>query len=360
MAELQHTPRVVLVTGAAGFIGCNAVRHLLAADAALRVVSLDLLTYAGSRANLTDVERDHPDRHRFVRADIRDAAAMERLFAEEPIDTILHLAAESHVDRSISDPAAFLETNVMGTYVLLEAARKAWAERDDVRFHHVSTDEVFGSLGAEGRFTEATPYNPSSPYSASKAASDHLVRAWNRTYGLPATLSNCSNNFGPFQFPEKLLPLMICRALAGEPLPVYGDGRNVRDWLYVADHCSALWRIVCHGVDGRTYNVGAENEWTNIDLVRQVCKLLDELRPKPTRSYADQISFVTDRPGHDRRYAIDPKRLRDELGWHSPVPFRQRLRDTIEWYIGNAKWVKAIQSERYDGRRLGLPGGQKP
>jgi dTDP-glucose 4,6-dehydratase len=352
MAEAQHTPRVVLVTGAAGFIGCNAVRELLQTDPNLRVISFDALTYAGSRANLADVEKVWPLRHRFIHADIRNRDAVGRAFDEEPIDTVLHLAAESRADRSTSDLSPFIETNVMGTFVLLEAARKAWQDRNDVRFHHVSTDEVFGSLDDESRFTEDTPYDPSSPYSASKAASDHLVRAWSRTFGIPTTLSNCSNNFGPHQCPEKPLPLMISKALAGEPLPVYRDGGNVRDWLYVADHCAALDTIVRHGQNGRTYNVGGDNECASIDLLRLLCQLLQEIRPR-RGGYERLITFVEDRPGHDRRYAMDSSRLRDELGWMPAHSFRNALRETVAWYLAHGEWMAQIRREQYDGRRLG-------
>jgi dTDP-glucose 4,6-dehydratase len=355
MANDTHTPRVVMVTGGAGFIGCNLVRHLLATDDDLRVINLDALTYAGSLTNLEGVEEVGADRYQFVKADICDAVAVGDVLRGESVDTIIHLAAESHVDRSITGPAAFLQTNVMGTYTLLEAARDVWADRSDVRFHHVSTDEVYGSLGANGFFTEETAYDPSSPYSASKAASDHLVRAWQRTFGVPVTLSNCSNNYGPFQFPEKLLPLMIGNAVQLKPLPVYGDGKNIRDWLYVEDHCEALATIVRRGEVGRTYNIGGHNEWQNIDVVHVLCDLLQELRPpEGIEHYRDLITFVTDRPGHDQRYAIDASRIDAELGWSPQHQFEDGLRATIEWYLASGEWIEKIRQESYDGQRLGL------
>ena len=360
-AATVHQPRVALVTGGAGFIGCNLVRHLLAGDGDLRVVNLDALTYAGSEANLAGLAERYGDRYRFIRGDICDRQAVADLLAEESADTVIHLAAESHVDRSIDGPAEFLRTNVEGTFALLEAARAAWAGRDDTRFHHVSTDEVYGSLGPQGLFTEDTPYDPRSPYSATKAASDHLVRAWAATYGLNVTLSNCSNNFGPWQFPEKLLPLMICNALDEKPLPVYGDGGNVRDWLYVADHCEAIDRVVRRGRRGQTYNVGARNAWANVDLVRLLCERMDAIRPRPTgRPHEELITFVPDRPGHDRRYAIDPARLESELHWQPRHDFHQALDETIRWYIDNGQWTRAVLAERYDGRRLGLGGNGQP
>ena len=350
-----HTPRSVLVTGGAGFIGCNFVRHLLAADPRIRVVNLDALTYAGHPANLEDVTADHGERHLFVHGDIRDPETVKSLFREHHLDTVVHFAAESHVDRSIDGPLDFIDTNIMGTAVLLEAARSAWSDRSDVRFHHVSTDEVFGSLGADGAFTETTPYDPSSPYSASKAAADHLVRAWHRTYDLPITLSNCSNNYGPYQYPEKLIPLMIANAVAGEPLPVYGDGSNVRDWLYVSDHCEAVERVIRQGANGRTYNVGGHNEKTNLDVVHLICDVVDELRPRESGgSRRDLVTFVTDRPGHDWRYAIDAGRIEHELDWRPAHSFEQGLRETIAWYLDNAAWCERVTADRYSGERLGL------
>jgi len=349
-----HKPSVVLVTGGAGFIGCNFVRHLLTSDESLRVINYDALTYAGSTANLTGLDTTCAKRYRFVHADIRDEEAVANIFAEESIDTVVHLAAESHVDRSINAPGEFLSTNITGTYVLLQAARSAWSDRRDVRFHHVSTDEVYGSLGEDGRFVETTPYDPSSPYSASKAASDHLVRAWGRTYGLPVTISNCSNNYGPYQFPEKLLPLMICNALAGKPLPVYGDGKNVRDWLFVEDHCCALDTIVRRGRPGGTYNVGGHNEWANIDIVNLLCEQLQELSPPGDGAYRDLITFVTDRPGHDRRYAIDASLIEKELKWTPQHKFEDGLRETIQWYLANGDWMEEIRRTKYAGQRLGV------
>ncbi|MBK8011806.1 MAG: dTDP-glucose 4,6-dehydratase [Deltaproteobacteria bacterium] len=354
MAEQVHTPRRVLVTGGAGFIGCNLVRHLLESDAAVRVINLDALTYAGSLTNLEGLEQRFADRYRFVRANINDKDTINGLLIEEEVDTLIHLAAESHVDRSITNPAEFLETNVMGTFVLLDSALRVWKDRADVRFHHVSTDEVFGSLGEDGLFTEDTPYDPSSPYSASKAASDHLVRAWNRTYRLPVTISNCSNNYGPYQFPEKLIPLMIAKALEGKPLPVYGDGKNVRDWLHVADHCDAIETIVRRSATGRTYNIGGHNEVQNIQLVETLCDTLMSLRPRTAGHYRDLITFVADRPGHDRRYAIDATRAARELDWKPKHTFEDGLRQTIEWYLDNDDWMKKIREERYQGERLGL------
>jgi dTDP-glucose 4,6-dehydratase len=354
----SHVPHVVLVTGGAGFIGVNFVRHMLASDSQVRIVNLDALTYAGSLTSLEGVEQQYPGRYRFVHGNICDEQQIETLFREEPFDTVVHFAAESHVDRSITGPRAFIETNITGTYVLLQHALAAWRSRPVFRFHHVSTDEVYGSLGATGRFTEETPYDPSSPYSASKAAADHLVRAWHRTYGLPATISNCSNNYGPYQFPEKLIPLMICGALAGKPLPVYGSGSNVRDWLHVADHCRAVDCIVRSGVPGRTYNVGGGNEWKNLDIVQLICDLLDQKRPRPSGSYRELITFVADRPGHDLRYAIDADRVGSELGWKPKYTFESGLSETIDWYLSSSSWLTAIADSRYRGERLGLVTGK--
>lgn len=338
----------MLVTGGAGFIGCNFVRWALANDPTLVVVTLDALTYAGNAANL----RDLSDRHTFVHGDICNQPLVESLFAHHHFDTVAHFAAESHVDRSIDGPAAFVQTNVNGTMSLLQAARKAWSNRSDVRFHHVSTDEVYGSLGPTGLFTEETPYDPSSPYSASKAASDHLVRAWHRTFGLPVTISNCSNNYGPYQFPEKLIPLIIANAVAGKPLPVYGDGMNVRDWLHVEDHCRAIDAIIRRGAPGRTYNVGGRCEQPNLAIVHAICDLLDRLRPiaTPRRSL---ITFVTDRPGHDRRYAIDCTRIDAELGWQPRITFSEGIAATVAWYLDHQGWVDGITSGRYRLERLG-------
>jgi dTDP-glucose 4,6-dehydratase len=336
----------LLVTGGAGFIGSAVVRHLVDQTDAT-VVTVDTLTYAGHRENLAPV-MDHP-RHHFEEEDVADAAAMHHLFREYEPGGVLHLAAESHVDRSIDGPAAFVRTNVVGTQVLLEAARTYWAEQgepSDFRFLHVSTDEVYGELGETGAFTEETPYDPSSPYSASKAGADHLVRAWHRTYGLPVLITNCSNNYGPYQHPEKLIPVVILRALDGEPIPVYGDGKNVRDWLYVEDHVRALLRVLEAGRVGETYNVGGRQERENIAVVRTICDILDERRPDAVEGgHESLITFVEDRPGHDWRYAIDPSKVEDELGWAPQVDFEAGLRRTVRWYLEHRDWVRAVQSE---------------
>ena len=354
MPESTHTPRVVLITGGAGFIGSNLVHFLLANDQQLQVINLDALTYAGNPANCAGLADAHPGRYEFIHGDICDAALVQKLFDEHAIDTVIHLAAESHVDRSIDGPEAFIRTNVLGTFTLLHAAKQAWAERSDVRFHHVSTDEVYGSLGATGLFTEDTPYDPSSPYSASKAGSDHLVRAWGRTYGLPVTISNCSNNYGPYQFPEKLLPLMISNALHGKPLPIYGDGSNVRDWLYVEDHCRAIDVIVRQGQAGRTYNVGGHNEWSNLAIVELLCDTLQQLKPNQGNDYRSLITFVKDRPGHDQRYAIDAGRMQAELAWTPMETFETGLKKTITWYLEHQGWIEDILSKKYNTERLGL------
>jgi dTDP-glucose 4,6-dehydratase len=341
----------ILVTGGAGFIGSAVVRRAMAQGHS--VVNLDALTYAACLDNVADVA-DLPG-YVFEHADIRDATALNRIFTEHAPDAVLHLAAESHVDRSIDGPGAFIETNVTGTYTLLQAARDYWESRgrfDGFRFHHVSTDEVFGSLGPTGLFTEETPYAPNSPYSASKAASDHLVRAWGETYGLPVVMTNCSNNYGPYHFPEKLIPVVILNALAGKPIPVYGAGENVRDWLYVEDHAEALLTVLQKGALGRCYNVGGNAEARNIDLVRTICGLLDELRPT-VRPYAELITFVEDRPGHDARYAIDASRIRDELGWEPSVTLDEGLRRTVAWYLDNPEWWQALQARDGVGQRLG-------
>jgi dTDP-glucose 4,6-dehydratase len=345
----------ILVTGGAGFIGSAVVRRVVAAGHA--VVNLDALTYAACLDNVASVAGS--PLYAFEKADIRDRAALDRIFGEHAPDAVLHLAAESHVDRSIDGPGAFIETNVAGTYTLLEAARAYWTGQgrpDGFRFHHVSTDEVFGSLPSDPsvKFTEETPYDPRSPYSASKAASDHLVRAWHETYGLPVVLTNCSNNYGPFHFPEKLIPVVILKALAGEPLPIYGDGSNVRDWLYVEDHAEALLTALTKGRVGRSYNIGGDNERTNLELVRTLCAILDERRPKGQGSYADQIEFVTDRPGHDARYAIDATRIREELGWRPSVTVEEGLARTVDWYLANEPWWRALQARHGVGARLGV------
>ena len=341
----------LLVTGGAGFIGSAVVR--LAVARGHEVVNLDALTYAACEANVAPVARSNL--YSFEHADIRDRAALDRIFATHRPDAVMHLAAESHVDRSIDGPGDFILTNINGTYTMLEAARAFWTQAgrpEGFRFHHISTDEVFGSLGPEGQFTEDTPYDPRSPYSASKAASDHLVRAWHETYGLPVVLTNCSNNYGPYHFPEKLIPVVILNALHGRPIPVYGRGENVRDWLYVEDHADALLLVVEKGTVGRSYNIGGENERRNIDLVRTICALLDEMKPK-AGSYADQITFVADRPGHDARYAIDPARIRNELGWRPSVTVEEGLRRTVRWYLDNEDWWRPLLARQGVGTRLG-------
>jgi dTDP-glucose 4,6-dehydratase len=347
----------LLVTGGAGFIGSAVVR--LAVARGHHVVNLDALTYAACLENVATVAANPA--YAFEQADIRDRAALDRIFATHKPDAVMHLAAESHVDRSIDGPGDFIETNITGTYNMLEAARAYWITQgkpDSFRFHHISTDEVFGSLPADPsvKFTEDTPYDPRSPYSASKAASDHLVRAWAETYGLPVVLTNCSNNYGPYHFPEKLVPVIILNALAGKPLPIYGDGSNIRDWLYVEDHADALLLVLEKGALGRSYNIGGENERTNLELVRTLCTILDDLSPKPAGSYADQITFVTDRPGHDARYAIDPSRIRAELGWRPSVTVEEGLRRTVQWYLDNESWWKPLQTRHGVGQRLGTAG----
>jgi dTDP-glucose 4,6-dehydratase len=346
----------VLVTGGAGFIGSNFVLSTLRAGGG-RIVNLDKLTYAGNLDNLATVDGD--PRHVFVHGDICDRALCARLLAEHRPSAIVNFAAESHVDRSIDGPDDFIRTNVVGTFTLLEAARAYRAtlpagEAADFRFLHVSTDEVYGSLGPSGLFTEETRHAPNSPYAASKAAADHLVRAYHHTYGLPTVTTNCSNNYGPLQFPEKLIPLMILNALEGKPLPVYGDGQNVRDWLYVGDHCEALRAVLAGGKPGETYNIGGMNEWTNLDLVRTLCALLDELSPSKEGSYARLVTFVADRPGHDRRYAIDASKIRRELGWSPAHTFEQGIRETVRWYLDHREWCGRITQGVYRRERLGL------
>lgn len=349
----------ILITGGAGFIGSALVRHLLN-ETDHEVLNLDKLTYAGNLESLASIE-GHP-RYRFLKADIADSEAVSRALAQFQPDAIMHLAAESHVDRSIDGPAAFIQTNIVGTYALLESTRAYWsslnAERKAAfRFHHISTDEVYGDLhGVDDLFTETTPYAPSSPYSASKAASDHLVRAWHRTYGLPVLLTNCSNNYGPYHFPEKLIPLMILNALEGKPLPVYGDGLQVRDWLFVEDHARALVEVVTRGQVGETYNIGGHNEQKNIEVVRGICTLLEELAPaKPAgiARFEDLITHVKDRPGHDLRYAIDAGKIERELGWKPQETFHSGLRKTVQWYLDNLEWCRRVQDGSYQRERLG-------
>ncbi|MFH1157230.1 MAG: dTDP-glucose 4,6-dehydratase [Pseudomonadota bacterium] len=336
----------LLVTGGCGFIGSNFIRYLLTETAfSGRVINVDKLTYAGNPESLEDIASRFGDRYVFEKADICNAGEMDRIFSVYGVDSVCHFAAESHVDRSIVSPEIFIDTNVKGTFNLLESARKLGD--DLVLFHHVSTDEVYGSLGKTGFFTERTPYAPNSPYSASKAASDHLVRAYSRTYGLRVTISNCSNNYGPFQFPEKLIPLMILNALEGKPLPVYGDGGNIRDWLYVLDHCRAIWMIMTGGRPGETYNVGGECELTNLTIVETICTLIDERKQSTARPSRDLITFVKDRPGHDFRYAIDCSKLKNELGWEPQETFETGLRQSVAWYMENLAWTERIKSGEY-------------
>ena len=342
----------ILVTGGAGFIGSAVVRLAIARGHS--VVNVDALTYAACLENVACVA-DHPN-YAFEQVDIRVRAALEDVFSKHTPGAVMHLAAESHVDRSIDGPTDFIETNVNGTFNMLEAARSYWQEQGKpkgFRFHHISTDEVFGSLGPRGMFTEDTPYDPRSPYSASKASSDHLVRAWHETYGLPVVLTNCSNNYGPYHFPEKLIPVVILNALAGKPLPIYGDGGNIRDWLYVEDHADALLLVLEKGELGRSYNIGGENERTNLELVKTLCEILDRLQPRRDGRYADLIKFVTDRPGHDARYAIDPRRIRDELSWRPSVTVEEGLEKTVQWYLDNANWWKPLLERSRVGKRLG-------
>jgi dTDP-glucose 4,6-dehydratase len=360
--------RTLVVTGGAGFIGSNFVRLALA-DRSTRVVVLDKLTYAGNLANLADVADD--PRYAFVQADVTDGEAVAACFAEQRPTAVLNFAAESHVDRSIEGPRAFVDTNVVGTYVLLDAARRHWqaldgADRDGFRFLHVSTDEVYGSLGPTGAFREDTPYAPNSPYAASKAGADHLVRAWHRTYGLPAIVTNCSNNYGPYQFPEKLIPLMILNAVEGKPLPIYGDGSNVRDWIYVGDHCRGILEVLAGGRAGEKYNLGGAEERTNVEMVDAICAALERELPAAGNpamtaagkaSYADLKTFVTDRPGHDQRYAIDDAKVRGELGWEPAHDLEDGLAETVRWYLANRDWCEEVQTGNYRRERLGLADG---
>ncbi|MBV9658347.1 MAG: dTDP-glucose 4,6-dehydratase [Verrucomicrobia bacterium] len=352
----------ILVTGGAGFIGSNFVRHLLRTQPDARVLNLDKLTYAGNPATIAELPEAYAGRYEFLHGDITDAKFLAQIFGENPdLRAVVHFAAESHVDRSIDGPEAFLQTNILGTFRLLEAARRHYAvlpaaDAAGFRFLHVSTDEVYGSLRPDDpAFHEATPYAPNSPYAASKAASDHLVRAWHHTYGLPIVTTNCSNNYGPYQFPEKLIPLTILNALDGKPLPIYGDGQNVRDWLYVGDHCAAIARVLAAGRLGETYNVGGNHEKTNLEIVDTLCATLDRLQPRADgRRYAELKTFVPDRPGHDRRYAIDARKLAAELGWRPAETFATGIEKTVRWYLENRAWCEAVQAAKYSRERLGL------
>ena len=348
----------ILVTGGAGFIGSAVIRHIIKSTDS-EVLNIDKLTYAGNLESLIEVENS--PRYHFKQVDICDANSIEQVFNKFQPDLIMHLAAESHVDRSIDGPAEFINTNIVGTYTLLEAARKYWQALDEskkstFRFHHISTDEVYGDLeGTTDLFTETTSYAPSSPYSASKASSDHLVRAWHRTYGLPVVITNCSNNYGPYHFPEKLIPLVILNALDGKPLPIYGKGNQIRDWLYVEDHARALYKVVTEGAIGETYNIGGHNEKQNIEVVKTICQILDELKPQPNdQPYESLITFVKDRPGHDLRYAIDASKIENELGWTPLESFDSGIRKTVEWYLNNLEWCRRVQDGSYQRERLGV------
>lgn len=339
----------VLVTGGAGFIGSNFIRYVLEKEPNCELINIDALTYAGNILNLKDLSKNEKDRTTFKQVDICDKMALKGLFKHNNIDTIVHFAAESHVDRSIAGPDDFIRTNINGTFTLLEESLKYWVNEgkpENFRFHHISTDEVYGSLGATGYFTEKTPYDPSSPYSASKAASDHLVNAYHRTYDLPILITNCSNNYGPYQFPEKLIPLMILNIIEKKPLPVYGDGKNVRDWLYVIDHCEAILKVIEKGRPGETYNIGGNSELQNIDIVYLLCDILDK-RLKRKSSSRELVEFVKDRPGHDRRYAIDASKLRIELGWSPHYRFETAIEETVDWYLDNMGWVESVRSGAY-------------
>jgi dTDP-glucose 4,6-dehydratase len=355
----------ILVTGGAGFIGSNFVRFILNAEPSVQVYTLDVLTYAGSLENLKDLPDE--ERHHFIKGNICDRNLVDNIFDDNNIDTVVHFAAETHVDRSIVGPGQFIETNVVGTFTLLEAARNYWSgKQDEVRFHHVSTDEVFGTLAPEDpAWKETTPYAPNSPYSASKAASDHLVRAYHHTYSLPVSITNCSNNYGPFQFPEKLIPLIILNALEGQDLPVYGDGRQVRDWLYVEDHCEAIYRVLKEGTIGETYNIGGNNQPANIEIVNQICSYMDESLPDSAHTpHHALIKYVNDRPGHDRRYAMDITKIQSELGWQPRQSLGTGLRKTIDWYLQNQAWIETVRKQQeyqfWLSKNYGDRGNQKP
>jgi dTDP-glucose 4,6-dehydratase len=354
ISETMRALKNMLITGGAGFIGCNFIRLLLekTPDFLGRIINLDALTYAGNAASLADIAEKYGGRYIFERGDICDRSLVESLFEKYDVDAVVHFAAESHVDRSILGPEAFIKTNVMGTFTMLDAARNCWlrsggGSRGDVLFHHISTDEVYGSLGETGYFSETTPYDPRSPYSASKASSDHLVMAYHHTYGLPVTLSNCSNNYGPYQFPEKLIPLMILNMLEGRPLPVYGDGKNIRDWVFVEDHNRAVWAIMQRGLAGEKYNIGGENEWENIRLLSILIDIVSEKAGLDPAGVRSTITYVKDRPGHDRRYAIDCSRIKGELGWKQSVNFEGGLGRTVDWYLANSEWIEGIRSGEY-------------
>ena len=350
-------PNPIFITGGAGFIGSAVIRHLIQ-NTKVPVVNIDCLTYAGNLESLKDVSDNN--RYTFEKVDIRDHKAIEKLFEKYKPTGIMHLAAESHVDRSIDGPALFIDTNILGTFTLLEASKKYWQSlknKNTFRFHHISTDEVYGALGKKGLFKETTPYQPNSPYSASKAASDHLVRAWHHTYGLPVVTTNCSNNYGPYHYPEKLIPLTILNALQGKPLPVYGDGSQIRDWLYVEDHARALYQVFTEGKLGETYNIGGHSEKKNIEVVHLICKLLEELapqKPEGIKRYKDLITFVADRPGHDVRYAMDATKIKKELGWVPKETFESGMKKTVQWYLANSDWWQRIRDGSYQGERLGL------
>lgn len=348
----------IIVTGGAGFIGSSVIRHIIK-NTNDEVLNIDKLTYAGNLESLKEIDQN--PRYQFQQVDICDASKLEQIFEQFQPDAIMHLAAESHVDRSIDGPSTFIQTNIVGTYTLLEAARKYWQRLDEIkklnfRFHHISTDEVYGDLdGTTDLFTETTPYAPSSPYSASKASSDHLVRAWQRTYGLPTIVTNCSNNYGPYHFPEKLIPLVILNALDSKALPIYGTGNQIRDWLFVEDHARALYQVVTHGTVGETYNIGGHNEKQNIEVVKTICRILDQLRPQNNaQPYENLITFVKDRPGHDLRYAIDASKIENELGWKPLETFETGIRKTIEWYLNNLEWCRHVQDGSYQRERLGV------